>query len=635
MGLTFKTLTLASILLHVGFLIYGAYQDRHPVVKFTDIDYLVFTDGARYISQGLSPYLRATYRYTPLLAYLVLPNITLHPLWGKVLFCVCDLVAGWFIHEILTARGMGDHRASKYAAVWMLNPFVIAISTRGNAESIVAALVLAILWALIVKKWRRIGAVVFGIGVHFKIYPIIYAVPFWLFLDSEVEFEREEAKRTKASDNVRRAAAQDRYRSASMGRRISAFFTWKRIEFGLISGGVFLTLTALMYSIYGHEFLEGTYLYHVTRKDHRHNFSPYFYHMYLSSHEPASAVINGTLISRIASILSFGPQLCLVTVVGAVLAKDVVFATFAQTFAFVMLNKVCTSQYFMWYLCFLPIILPSSRLVADQWKLGIGLLSLWVAGQALWLSQAFRLEHLGHNTFRELWAAGAIFYLINAGILACMIRAHAFEPIFAKGNVRQVFNEPDQSASGTDLITSEEPVSSASSTTSAGLSQPTPHTITYSHGGFLLEERLLGEGAIEFVVKKANSGWGVLDVVLLATCSGILIIPYLLGGALSRWQYSLPFALILVLWVLTKLFSVRQESLLIIRTLGVQIETSNRLGQTTARFIPLSNIADLIINEAITLLTVRYYLAVVAKGEDQLAVVFEVMLKPHDERRLP
>jgi hypothetical protein len=47
--------------LRLALLMYSGYQDVQTV-KFTDIDYLVFKDGSRYVSLGLSPYLRDTYR---------------------------------------------------------------------------------------------------------------------------------------------------------------------------------------------------------------------------------------------------------------------------------------------------------------------------------------------------------------------------------------------------------------------------------------------------------------------------------------------------------------------------------------------------------------------------------------------
>ena len=91
---------------------------------------------------------------------------------------------------------------------------------------------------------------------------------------------------------------------------------------------------------YGSDFLVHTYFHHVTRIDHRHNFSPYNILLYLNSANPPGSS------SLHTESLAFLPQLLLscVLIPLAIAKKNLATSMMAQTFAFVTFNKVCTSQ---------------------------------------------------------------------------------------------------------------------------------------------------------------------------------------------------------------------------------------------------------------------------------------------------
>lgn len=83
---------------------------------------------------------------------------------------------------------------------------------------------------------------------------------------------------------------------------------------------------------------------------------------------------------------------------------------FFQTALFVIFNKVCTSQYFLWPLPLVPLLsFPSLT-----WRNLALVLGAWVGAQALWLSFGYRLEFLGEPVYLELWGAGLLLFAVSA-----------------------------------------------------------------------------------------------------------------------------------------------------------------------------------------------------------------------------
>ena len=115
-------LLVAGGILRISMILYGEWQDSHFEVPYTDVDYLVFTDASRSVWEGGSPFDRYTYRYTPLLSYLLLPNLFLVHSWGKLVFSVAG-APSTYSDQIKTRT---KFPADPVGISWLVGIFVIS-----------------------------------------------------------------------------------------------------------------------------------------------------------------------------------------------------------------------------------------------------------------------------------------------------------------------------------------------------------------------------------------------------------------------------------------------------------------------------------------------------------------------------
>ncbi|XP_064602082.1 phosphatidylinositol N-acetylglucosaminyltransferase subunit H-like [Liolophura sinensis] len=86
------------------------------------------------------------------------------------------------------------------------------------------------------------------------------------------------------------------------------------------------------------------------------------------------------------------------------------------------------------------------------------------------------------------------------------------------------------------------------------------------------------------------------------------------GGAtylpsLPKWSAWVPVVLLLVLvWKLT--LTVTEESILVLRSCGLQVKTTYLIGRSATQFVDMAQVKDIVINEGIRMHQVICYLSV-------------------------
>jgi phosphatidylinositol glycan class M len=214
---------------------------------------------------------------------------------------------------LLARQGASPRAQALGAGVWLFSPFTATISTRGNGEAVVTCMLLGMLACLQSGEHSPLpcqrccpllpaalpaprsgsaqrndtlscqgatvagrivaAAALYGLAVHWRLYPILFALP----------LVRHLALRHLAAGGSRRRGPSGASSDSSAWRRLlRGVVSPAGAAFGAASAAVFLSLGAAMYRLYGSPFLHHTYLYHASRTDPRHNFSPFFYPAYLN-----------------------------------------------------------------------------------------------------------------------------------------------------------------------------------------------------------------------------------------------------------------------------------------------------------------------------------------------------------------
>ena len=366
------SITAAALAIRFALVAVAALVDASKPLglRYTDVDYDVLKDGARYMAEGGSPFQRATYRYSPLVSYPLLLDVTTGLPVAKLVFCVFDVLLGDAMGHLASQRGASYH----VRLLWLFNPISIVLCTRGSWDAVSVYLVLQ---ALLSKRSPVNAGLLLGFATHLRLYPVIYAAPFLYNFCFEARRRR----------TLTRALA---------------------FSLAFASGLILPTLYA--YHTYGSVYVEEALLYHLRRADHRHSFSVFWLPIYLSRARQDDAL---RLLLKLAP---FAAHVLLQAASLKALKHDIDKCALAQTLLFVAANKVCTAQYFLWWL-------PLLIVVVDDWRRILRPLRNWVLSCGLWLGVAYGLEFRGLPVHILLWGCSLLFFRANVSLLISAVSA--------------------------------------------------------------------------------------------------------------------------------------------------------------------------------------------------------------------
>ena len=298
------SITAAALALRFALVAVASIIDAYKPLglRYTDVDYDVLKDGARAMYNGGSPFQRATYRYSPLVAWPLLLDLKTGLPLAKLVFCVMDVLLGNAIGDLASHRGASFH----VRLLWLFNPIAIVLCTRGSWDAVSVYLVLQ---ALLSKRSPVNAGLLLGLATHLRLYPVIYAAPFVYNFGFEAR------------------------------RRLP----WIRaLAFSLAFAGGLLAPTLYAYKACGNVYVEEALRYHLRRADHRHSFSVFWLPIYLSR------ALRDDSLKLLLKLAPFAAHFLLQAASLVALKHDIDKCALAQTLLFVAANKVCTAQYFCW-----------------------------------------------------------------------------------------------------------------------------------------------------------------------------------------------------------------------------------------------------------------------------------------------
>ncbi len=327
-----------------------------------------------------------------------------------------------------------NKKYSAYSMFYLYNPIIIFSVAKGNYDPICYMLVFLILISIELHIYALAGAL-YGISIHFEYIPLLYLPGIILYIFYKSQLKEIFSNNQNQENGIFRNKIVVRFSNYLFMKIfliiktvlsefidiisfvLGTFFSWRPIKFILSAVFFYAALFSVFYILFGDNYLNDMFFYHIFPKNESFNFSVFNY---------TSIFLKNVKLKKIFILSVYLVQITLVILSNLIFYKDINQCLLITIWTYVIFSKEIFMRNISWIFILLCLNMHTIKNLNENRKKYFFLFFIYCLVLVLWGYNFYLIEIHGINKLFSSWILNLIFFFLNCCLLneVCSNKSH-------------------------------------------------------------------------------------------------------------------------------------------------------------------------------------------------------------------